>query len=94
MINLTWSRAWRLAVGPRLERGVRRHWRHATGEPPCNLHIDKPAAQHEEGAVLYDLLIFFAVGTDCSWLCLILGGGAKGGGKPTNASTRKTGSKQ
>jgi hypothetical protein len=25
MINLTWSRAWRFAVGPRLERGVRRH---------------------------------------------------------------------
>ena len=26
MINLTWSRAWRFAVGPRLERGVRRRW--------------------------------------------------------------------
>ena len=31
MINLTWSRAWRFAVGPRLERVVRRHWWRGTG---------------------------------------------------------------
>ena len=29
MINLTWSRAWRFAVGPRLERGVRPRCWHA-----------------------------------------------------------------
>ena len=40
------------------------------------------------------LLIFFSAGTDCSCPGFVARGGAKGGGKPTNAKNMRIGIRQ
>jgi hypothetical protein len=64
MIDNTWSRAWCLAVGPRLDRGVRRRRRHTSSRPQRSTlwqvigaahHRAWPSLRHAPSRCLHEL---------------------------------------